>query len=155
MNYKWKSGAYVNVSAQIAGEVCAQLEQSGELTPKRLVDVSRDPSAPLHKQFEWDDSVAAENYREQQARHIITCIVVKQDKAAEPIRAFYNITRKDGEYVSLDVVVSKPDLMEQLLSQAYRDMEAFKAKYSAIEQLRGIIAAMDEAQSTDKAATTA
>jgi hypothetical protein len=148
MQYKWKSGAYVNVSAQVAGEVCAELEQSGGLTPKRLVDVSRDPSAPLHKNFEWDDSVAAENYREQQARHIIACIVTKPTEKSEPIRAFYNITRQEGEYVSLSVIISQPDMMERLLSQAYKDMESFKSKYSALEQLRVVIEAMESVSQT-------
>ncbi len=145
MNYKWKSGAYVNVSAQVAGEVCSELEQSGGLTPKRLVDVSRDPSAPLHNQFEWNDVVAAENYREQQARHIICCIVTKSEETQEPIRAFHNITRSEGQYISLNVIVRTPSLLEQLVEQAHRDMESFIAKYSSIKSLQTVIEAINNA----------
>lgn len=43
----------------------------GRITPRALVDAARDPDSPLHSFFEWDDSEAAEKYREMQARTLL------------------------------------------------------------------------------------
>ena len=58
MVYKWDKGSRFSVSAQVAGEVCEELEKKGELTAKNLVDVSRPEDAPLHKCFNWNDEEA-------------------------------------------------------------------------------------------------
>ena len=46
----------------------------GKLTPSAVVDDARNPSSPLHGQFEWDDSKAAEAYRVVQARTLIRSV---------------------------------------------------------------------------------
>lgn len=145
MIYQWKSNAQVKVAAQVAGEMCAQLEQTGGLTPKRLLDANRTEDAPLHKAFEWDDNAAAEAYRENQASHIIRCVTIKSEtEKAEPIRAFYNITRSEHEYISLKVVLENTDMMDALLTQAKRDMQTFKAKYSQLTELAAVISTIDK-----------
>lgn len=83
VTYSWARGSGGHkVSAQVAGEVCAGLEERNQLTPGNLVDVSRPDEAPLHGEFEWDDTVAAERYRETQARHVIRSIVVVREMPA-------------------------------------------------------------------------
>ena len=62
--YEFKKGSRINVDANIAGAMCEQLENSIGLTPKNLLDANRDEKAPLHNCFEWDDTEAAERYRE-------------------------------------------------------------------------------------------
>lgn len=44
---------------------------SGTLSPEIVVDAARPDNAPLHNQFEWDDGIAGEKYRIEQARGII------------------------------------------------------------------------------------
>ena len=36
----------------------------GVASPRAIVDAAREPRSPRHKAFEWDDSKAAEKYRE-------------------------------------------------------------------------------------------
>ena len=74
MVYEFKPCSYIKASAQVAGEMCEQLSKTGGLTPKRLVDANRAEDAPLHGEFEWNDTVAAEAYREGQAAHINLCL---------------------------------------------------------------------------------
>ena len=53
----------------------AELESSGgRLTPNGVVEAARDAASPLHYHFEWDDSVAAEQHRLDQARRLITSV---------------------------------------------------------------------------------
>jgi hypothetical protein len=40
----------------------------GELTAAETLEAARDPNSPIHSCFQWDDSLAAEQYRLEQAR---------------------------------------------------------------------------------------
>ncbi len=56
----------------------ARLEaKHGRLTPLMVVDDARDPKSPLHAEFEWDDSLAGEKWRQQQARVLIHSVRVE------------------------------------------------------------------------------
>lgn len=44
---------------------------SGEVTPRALWEAARDPSHPLHGDFEWDDAKAADAHRDEQARQLL------------------------------------------------------------------------------------
>lgn len=57
-------------------ELKAIEDETGRLTPELVVESARDPKHPLHDQFEWDDSIAAEQFRCQQARALIRRVEV-------------------------------------------------------------------------------
>lgn len=144
MVYAYKSNSRIKVSPQIAGSICEQLAKRGELTAKRLLEESRDESAPLHSEFEWNDSVAAESYREEQAAHIIRCIVVKTETPeSSPVRAFINIKDESRDYRPINIVICSPDMREKMLSDAYRDMKIFRQKYQALTELQSVFNAFD------------
>lgn len=48
----------------------------GKITPAQLVAIAADPNNPLHEYFEWDDSAAANKYREVQARILLRSVRV-------------------------------------------------------------------------------
>lgn len=145
MVYEWKPKSMIKASAQVAGEMCDYLTKNGGLTPKRLVDANRDENAPLHDEFEWDDSIAAEAYREGQASHIIRHLTVKIEEQAneEPVRAFVRVTENQKEYTPMSVVIKTPSYMEILMEQANREMRAFIKKYDSISELSAVITAMN------------
>lgn len=145
MVFEFKQAARIKADAQVVGELCLGLQETGGLTPKRLLDASRDESSPLHNEFEWDDSIAAENYREQQASYIIRHLVIKpEDKTKPQVRAFVNITGEEKEYQSIEIVLKTPDLREQMLRNAKSEMLAFISKYKNLEELSGVFDAMEE-----------
>lgn len=143
--YRWKTGARSPVSAQIAGEVCADLERNGNLTPRALVDVSRPEDAPLHDAFEWDDAVAAERYRETQAGYIIRSVEVVVQENKEPVRAFVSVTtgKEARPYSSIEHVLVRSDSRALLLEQARMELQTFKRKYQQLTELAGVFAAID------------
>lgn len=145
MIYKFKSGARLNVSAQAAGELCAELESQGRLTPHEVVEASRPDDAPLHAAFEWDDAVAAECYREVQAGHIIRSIEVVIDKTDKPTRAFVSLAITDGEreYREVNKVLNIQSERQRLLAEARRELDAFKRKYAVLEELAGVFDAIE------------
>jgi len=141
--YKYKDGAIIKVDANIAAEQCEILASQGMLTAKNLVDISRPEDAPLHNAFEWNDSVAAEQYREQQARKIInSLVIVKKDQ--EPVRMYFNLVKKAPEYKRIDLILSDADDKEKLLQLAYREMLAFKKKYETLTELAKVFEAIDQ-----------
>lgn len=147
MVYSWKSGARMSgVSAQLAGEVCESLDAIGCLSAQRLVDVSRPNDAPLHGAFEWDDAIAGEEWRKNQARLIIRSIVVVPDvQKKEVVRAFFKVEQADGSFESLHTILKNEDKRNSLMRNALSELEAFKRKYSILEELAAVFDAIDSA----------
>lgn len=131
-----------NADPQAIGEALAAVAEgrNGELVPSEVVDAARDASSPLHPHFEWDDGVAAEKYRLDQARDIIRCIrVEKIGDNVEPARAFLSIADNGTSYRSIQEVRSSPDLQAKLLGAAERDLDAFTTRYRALKDICEIV----------------
>lgn len=145
------------VPAQQAGEELERIYgKRGTLEAADVVDESRPEEATLHPCFEWRDPVAAELWREHQARGIINCIItVKKTKSGEdaPTRAFFH-TVTDG-YDPVDVVLKTPDKLEALKQSAFRDLEAFRAKYETISELAPIFEAVERVKRKARASKEA
>lgn len=140
--YVWHSAARIKADPQIAGQMCEQLEQTVGLTADTLLDANRPKDAPLHDEFEWDDSIAAEEYRKTQARHIIGSLrVVVGEKEEAPIRAFFPVSKP--LYESTKIIFSVPEKTEALMQQALRELGSFQRKYAALEKLQPVFAAID------------
>lgn len=145
--YGIKSGAFVKTSAQTIGSVCEQLERMNKLTPANLVEVSRSIDAPLHDEFEWNDTIAGEKYREHQARYLIRVITIEPDKKeSEPIRAFVSIPQQNRErkYINTQYAMSIPKTREVVLADAIRELNAFRRKFNALNELAGVFAEINK-----------
>lgn len=151
MIYQWKHGSTAKVDAQLAGQEMERLRtmRNGRLEPKDLVEHSRDPAAPLHPAFEWDNDTAAEAYRIEQARYLIRSIevVVLPEPEATPVRAFVSVRRDDDRsYTSVTHAMTDPDLRQQVLDNALRELEAWRRRYAELVELANVFAAIDEAR---------
>lgn len=153
--YSWKTGSYP-VDAQTAGEYIDGLyEREGKFTAKRLLEVSKDDDAVLHPCFEWDDEKAAESYRIDQARKIISNIVVvtvKESENNEPqnpltVRAFVNVEEQrygsEGRFAPTVRALSEKETREIVLNNAKRELISFKNKYSYLSEFADVINAID------------
>lgn len=146
--YKWKSGSRVSADAQKVGEVCERLEKKGNLTPKALVDASRRKNAALHDLFEWDNEIAAEKYRETQASYFIRSIEIVSVGTSEPVRAFVSVTANEATaertYINVKRALSTNGTREEVLAIALAELKAFERKYSNLEELANVLAAIRE-----------
>lgn len=145
MVYQWKSGARISADPQVAGDMCKKLEAEGRLTAKELLNENRPEDAPLHKEFEWNDSIAAESWREQQARHIINSLIVCPEKA-DPVRVFFKIERTENRYQSIETILEHKDSTRKLMENALQELESIQRKYNAIKQLKKVWDAISEAK---------
>ena len=132
-------------------------EAHGELTPEIVVDEARLESSPIHGRFEWDDSVAAERYRQVQAAHLIRSVRVgyETDSGREVgVRAFLAVRTSEDEtrraYKAADVVLSNPVTRRVVLDEMDRDWRSFRDKYSRFNEYAELIT--DEAHKIEEAA---
>lgn len=123
-------------------------EHGGELRPADVVEAARLKTSPLHTQFQWDDTVAAHQWRLQQARQLIRVTVEYVGPAEKPVlaRVFVSLTpdRKNegGGYRATRAVMSNAAYRKQLLADALEEMQRFEAKYAELKELAEVIAAM-------------
>ena len=143
MIYRWRSGSIHNVAPEVAAEVCQRLEQEGRLTAQELVNESRAEDAPLHPEFEWRDEVAAERYREEQARSVIRSIEIVSEEH-EPVRAFVHLECAKPQYTAIHSVVMSSDSTELMLKNAVAEIKAFQRKYGALKEFAGLFQKIDE-----------
>jgi hypothetical protein len=147
MTYKWKTGwAGRRVPAQVAGERLEEIRKRGKLTPQAVLADAKSEKSPLHPCFEWDNGVAAEKYRLEQAGQLLRSIevVYQVPKGRKlPVRAFVNV-RKEGErqYTSIQAAVRHVGMREQLLAEALLEIRAWQRKYDALKELSGVFAAL-------------
>src|SRR5262245_7390575 len=129
MVYQFRTGARVaGGDAQTAGDELARIQlRDGKIETATVVDEARPDEAPLHPVFEWDDAVAGEQYRLQQARLLVRAVeVAPEKKDEEPLPAFVHVravsTDEPGYYQSSFVAVRNPDewasAVEELRSKA-------------------------------------
>ena len=147
MVYQWKPSARIKAKAEDAAAVFDQLERSGGLTPGRVVEASRPKGAPLHGEFEWNDKIAASQYREVQARYLIRNLVVvnETDSGGQqaPTRAYFAVS-EPCEYTHITKVLSDEEMTEKLLEQAIKELVQFKRKYSSLKSLANLFNEIDQ-----------
>lgn len=86
----------------------------GTLTPELVVNEARSPTSPLHGSFEWDDSLAAEQWRHAQARNLIRTILItvtvpNRETMIVPVYASEPVSGKDREYSPVVEILSNSE----------------------------------------------
>lgn len=148
MVYKWKIGSRIKCNAQVAGEFINDISNKNgcNVTAQDLLEASRPEDTPLHNDFEWQDDIAAEEYRKYQARNILNSLTIvvehkdNENKNCESdIRAFFVIKENDKQsYKPIKVIMMDNDYEQQLYNSALKELIAIKNKYATIQRLKHI-----------------
>lgn len=163
VQYRARPGYHLNNhDAQIIGaEIIRQKQDKPWIRTEEFLESQRDPSAPAHLYFEWDDAKAAHQHRLYQARHLLRAIeVVYQDTDGETHveRLTWNLdvgVRDNGiavnepAYVPYTHLEEVSDFREQIADQAERELVSWLHRYGAhLEQfpthLREVACAISE-----------
>jgi hypothetical protein len=96
-----------------------------------VIEEAKSRSSPLHDAFEWDDKMAAAEYRKQQARWLIRSVHVmwsEKGKADVQVHAFYHVPPEDGKgegaYHTREVLVRNADMFVSALDELERDLSS-------------------------------
>lgn len=142
--FKYRKGFSFKVDAQVAGSYLEELkkENDGELTPSLVVEKASDATNPIHDCFEWDDSLAANLHRRQQARMLIGSIVVIKSEEYEgnETKLYYNVSVKKDENEEnkyVDVKTATSDVfIEQNREKAMIYLKTFVSKFQIFDYLQ-------------------
>lgn len=151
MIYKWRNGSHITgIDPAQAVERLSSIParhgiDEGGLSAEIVLDDSRDVSSPLHPAFQWDNEVAAEQYRLNQARHILSCVVVVKTteegkELPETARRMFVAVRKDNEASAHLYVLTTVDTVDQRLQQALRELESLERRFGDIDELAAVFA---------------
>lgn len=149
--YTYRCAYSIGVPAEVAGHEIERVEQKyGEVTAVNLLDESRPEDAPLHKCYEWDDSVAAEQYRLFQSRKILSAVhvvILNDDGAKVETRMMANVTENrtgEGRYINMVAALAHVDSRAIVLNRAREEMKTFKDKYQNLSELSKVMQAIDD-----------
>lgn len=150
MRYVWRRN--LGGDPQVIGEELERLRNTsgGLLQPRAVVKAAASPSSPLHRYFQWDDTVAARKFRNIQAQQLISHVRIEMDaeEAGEAltVAAFVSIgeNKPGGRYF-----VASPDAMlddemrAQVLAEALRALRSFQRRYRELGELAEVFQAIE------------
>lgn len=144
MKGAWKVEGFYKADAS---KVLDELSELGdEYSLSDVVEKAKDKNSEMHSIFEWDDSVAGEEYRKIQAGKMVrNLVIVRNDETKEKtnVRYFVSTGKRDSTYTPTRLVIRNQDAYEKLLERAYAELRAFKEKYSTLSELEEILALID------------
>ena len=123
----------------------AVYDEHRRLTPAAVVDTARPAEHPLHDRFEWDDAVAGEAYRLDQARRLIRSVRVTfkeadERDAAKTVRAFHAIRDEAGmAYKPTDEIVESEFLTKIVMQDMQREWQQLKRRYAHFAEFIAMI----------------
>ena len=122
---------------------CYEEMGDSDISPEEVLEKAKDENSELHKCFEWDDTVAANKYRLQQARQIIQFIVkVPQKENEQPTRVF-QISSKKNVYQPTVFFQRNNDEYQILLERAKVELAKFKKRYQMLSELEQVMEAIN------------
>jgi len=125
------------MTSSLRDEINAIYVENGRLTPALVRDTARDPDHPLHSRFEWDDTLAGELYRLEQAHELIKSarVVYKPAKgknSERSVRAFHAVYSEDDQqfaYKPVEEIVHDEFSTQLVMREMERDWKVLKNRY--------------------------
>lgn len=121
---------------------------SGTLVAGDVVDDARPEDATLHPVFEWDDYIAGEAWRKDQARLLIrnVCVVHEEGERAESRPVYVHVRPAEGPdtggYRPVTVVMADPESRASVIADALKQLEGWQRRYGWIAEMAGIVTAI-------------
>jgi hypothetical protein len=148
----WRPGTQFKIDPMVAAEELKRIIESNDnrVDANRIVEEAENPLNPLHEEFEWDDSVAAQEHRLWQARHLTGSLQFRQltsNNREITGRMFVQISKPEGgqrkDYTLTTYALSQEDLRAEVLRTALLELAAFRRKYADLSELALVIRVID------------
>jgi len=142
-----KDAKAVGAHLELLREQC-----KGELTPEDVLADAKHDNSPLHSYFEWNDGDAAHQYRLSQARGLIRSVVAiyvdeEKQKPAVRAKAYVHIPEPSSpHYREAGHAMSQTKTRQLVLQRAWRELQAWKARYKDLKEFSDLFEVIDEVQ---------
>lgn len=153
--YQWKMASiFKDIDVDLAVKEFEKIEQKyGALTPANIVESAKSRKSILHPAFEWDDTIAAEKFRLQQARIIINNVevIIVSDSGTTEIAVFemVNVEESGRQYKHIQTLTFNE--IEQVknntlaaLTQLSNKLKVYKQFNKVLEHLQEAILALQD-----------
>jgi hypothetical protein len=119
--------------ATLNSEIQRIYDRDNKVQASVVLDESRPKTAPLHTAFEWRNSVAAQEYRLEQARRLVRrARIIEND---QPVQLVHVPRVRASEEQTSDVSAeASRQGYYQLASIIAKDVDVFAAAYEAAQQ---------------------
>lgn len=128
--------------------------EQGVLTPQIVLEAARPDDHPLHDRFEWDDKIAGEQYRREQAHRLIQSVrvsYISKDNEPRTTRAFVAVPSDIPQpvYEPAEDIANNPVLHQIVVAQLEREWRQLRQRYGHLSEFLTLVA---EAASQEVAA---
>lgn len=140
-NFGWLNGA----DAEKSYQEYMSLGGANGCTPQDMVDFAMgNPNAELAKIIDRDDAHAANQWRKEQARHIMGNFIdvkvevesnqpnIDEPKVIEVTKSIYNVD-ETGPYKPRPIIVQQPDEMARLTTRAWDYLRDWLHSYEVVQ----------------------
>ena len=139
--YKARTGSsFKKEDAQAIGEKLNSLAEksNGVVTPEMVVEDAKDRSSIFHNLIEWNNEKASEQFRLQQARHIINHVfeVTVIEGKPHKHRSFFSVTNdsKQKVYVTVENALTNKNYKVQLYGRALTQLRNLQGMLEMMQQ---------------------
>jgi hypothetical protein len=159
--YRWRTKAKgiltsrENINPTEVGKIIKLIaDKKGKCTPRDVVEVARPVDSVLHPLFQWDDTKAAEAFRQQQARSLIRSIQVvrlegDKPKIVERKALMVHVPTRDEDnqeeagYITIESALNDKVARGKVVEMAFKQLQGIRAKYGDFNELDEIWGAID------------
>jgi len=150
---KWKAVFGCKYNDDQAKEIGTSLEELkeelGEYKAVDLLEKAKNKNHRLHNYFEWENDIAAEKYRVQQAGYMMRSVRVIIKTIDGPREVPYVISIRSEidnkrKYTTIARVLNNENYRAQAIKEAMKALNSWKNKYSMYKELTPIFQAIDE-----------
>jgi hypothetical protein len=148
-NYAWKIPSFAkNIDIDLAIQEMERIESLyGSLTPQNILDASRPQNALFHALFQWDDTIAAEHYRLQQARIILNNIEITVIGDGKPINiSVYEVIKQPSTAsVYKNISTMTIDDIHFIKTRTLKELNILKDKLSVYKEFSKVTSTLNQA----------
>lgn len=123
----------------------------GLLTAEVVVEDARNPSSPLHAHFDWDNDVAAEKWRLEQARRLIRSVKITVEVVEDLVAVPKYVHVPEVGYRETAVVRKTEDTARAALDYELQRLAASLARVVAVADGLGLRGEVREVENVVKA----
>lgn len=140
--YKWTLGNQKKkgLSAEEAAIELNRIKDNnnGLLTSEIVLEAARDKKSKLHVWFDWDDSIAAERWRVEQAKLLLRSIKVEviSNGESKEVRVYEVVSKNEGsgEFKNINDLNEKD--IHYIRQQALINLKSWREKLSVYQDFK-------------------
>lgn len=133
--------------------------RDGLIRPEDVIERAKRKKSLLHDKFTWDDGKAAHEYRLIEARNLIRVHVIHAVGDESPTSVYVSLTQDralpGGGYRAMADVLSDAQLYQQMLDDAFTQLNNLQQKYRRLRELEPVWLASERAKVKDGMKKTA